>query len=190
VVAAIVGSRTVDVAGLGSESNRNSALGFEGINGIKTGTLDEAGACLLFSATLEVGAPEPVSVVGVLLSGPDHFVLAQDAADLMRHIKDGFHRVPLVAEGDVFGSYETPWGDDADIVAAENAWVFTWSAAPVTVTLDSRPVVEAPSGTEVGSATYVVGATTVTVPLVLRGSIAGPGGQWRVTHPFDVLGWK
>jgi D-alanyl-D-alanine carboxypeptidase (penicillin-binding protein 5/6) len=190
VVAAIVSSTTVEVAGLGMQSNRNSSLGVEGIDGIKTGTLEEAGACLLFSARVSIDAGEPLSVVGVMLGADDHGTLADDARALMRSIRDGFHRVPLVQEGDVLGTYDTPWGDDADVVAAETASVFTWSSVPVAATLENRPVVEAPSGTEVGAVTYVVGATTVTVPLVLRGGIAGPGGQWRVTHPFEVLGEK
>jgi D-alanyl-D-alanine carboxypeptidase (penicillin-binding protein 5/6) len=190
VVAEIVGSENVDVAGLGVQANRNAALGSDGINGVKTGTLEEAGACLLFSASVDVGADQPLTVVGVLLSGFDHGALANDARTIIRGIHDGFHRVDLVAEGDVFGSYDTPWGDDADIVAGGAASVFTWSAVPVTATVESRPVVEAPSGTEVGSVTYVVGTTTLTVPLELRGGIAGPGGQWRVTHPFELLGEK
>jgi D-alanyl-D-alanine carboxypeptidase (penicillin-binding protein 5/6) len=187
VVAEIVGSANVDVANLGRQANRNSALGFEGINGIKTGTLDDAGACLLFSASVEVGADIPLSIVGVMLGGTDHFALAEDAKATVRNIEAGFHKIALVAQGDVFGSYETTWGDDADIVAGETASVFAWSQVPVTATLENTPVVEAPSGTKVGSVTYVVGATTVTVPLELRGGIAGPGGKWRLLHPLELM---
>jgi D-alanyl-D-alanine carboxypeptidase (penicillin-binding protein 5/6) len=188
VVAEIVGSTSVDVANLGREANRNSALGFEGINGIKTGTLDDSGACLLFSAAIEVGADVPLTIVGVMLGGTDHFAIAEDAKSIVRNIKAGFHKIPLVAEGDDFGTYETTWGDDADIVAGESASVVAWSQVRVTATLESTPVVEAPSGTKVGSITYVVGATTVSVPLELRGGIAGPGGKWRLLHPFELMG--
>jgi D-alanyl-D-alanine carboxypeptidase (penicillin-binding protein 5/6) len=188
VVAEIVGSTSVDVAGLGRQQNRNTALGFDGITGIKTGTLDEAGACLLFFASVVVGAAAPITIVGVILGGTDHFVVAEDAKSVIRNIKAGFHDIPLVSKGDVLGSYTTTWGDDADVIASETARAFAWSSVPITATVASAPVVEAPSGTEVGSVTYVVGATTVTVPLELRGGIAGPGGKWRLLHPFDLLG--
>ena len=70
VVASIVGTPLTDVPGIGPIENRNVLLGIDGIDGIKTGTLDESGANLLFSADRTVGA-ETITIIGVVLGGPD-----------------------------------------------------------------------------------------------------------------------
>ena len=64
VVAAIVASKYLDVPGFDALPNTNRLLAVDGVNGIKTGTLDAAGACLLFSAVVEVGMPAPSASSG------------------------------------------------------------------------------------------------------------------------------
>ncbi|HOT34998.1 MAG TPA: D-alanyl-D-alanine carboxypeptidase, partial [Rhodoglobus sp.] len=71
VVSEIVGTANLEIPDIGLVENRNGLLGVDGIDGIKTGTLDEAGSCLLFSAEHTVGA-STVTLVGVVLGGPDH----------------------------------------------------------------------------------------------------------------------
>jgi D-alanyl-D-alanine carboxypeptidase (penicillin-binding protein 5/6) len=44
------------------------------------------------------------------------------------------------------------------------------------------------SGQTVGSVTYTAGKTKITVPVVLKGKIAGPTAWWRLTHPGALLG--
>ncbi len=68
VVAAIVRTPVADVPGIGAVENRNILLGIDGIDGIKTGTLDESGANLLFSADRTIGS-EVVTIIGVVLGG-------------------------------------------------------------------------------------------------------------------------
>ena len=187
VLAEIVGSRSVDVPNLGQLSNTNPILGSDGVVGLKTGTLEQSGSCLLFSASIEVGLAAPITLTGVVLEASDNFAAGVAARALIDSVRAGFQEVRLVPLNTVVGSYTTPWGDTADVVTASSPTVLTWSDTPVSVTLASDPVREAKSGTEVGSLTYVVGAETVIVPLELRGGIAGPGGQWRLTHPEILL---
>ena len=187
VVAEIVASRSVDVPNLGRLSNTNPILGSDGVVGLKTGTLEESGSNLLFAANIDVGLPAPITLTGVVLEASDNFAAGVAARALIASVRSGFQKLQLVELGTVVGTYTTPWGDDADVVTGTSPSVLVWSDTPVTVTLESEPVVEAESGTEVGSLTYVVGAETVVVPLVLRGGIAGPGGQWRLTHPEILL---
>nr|BFF14081.1 hypothetical protein GCM10025699_53840 [Microbacterium flavescens] len=66
VVAEIVRTETTTIPGVGEIENSNELLGLDGVSGIKTGTLDEAGACLLFSADYTI-AGQDVTVVGVML---------------------------------------------------------------------------------------------------------------------------
>ena len=187
VVAEIVASRSVEVPNIGRLSNTNPILGTDGVMGLKTGTLGETGSNLLFASSIDVGLPAHITITGVVLGASDNFAAGAAARTLIASVRSGFQTVQLVEMDTVVGSYTTPWGDDADVVTAASPSVLTWSDTPVSVTLESTPVREAKSGTEVGSLTYVVGSETVVVPLELRGGIAGPGGQWRLTHPEILL---
>jgi len=192
-VASIVASPSITVPGVGSVSNNNISLGSEGIDGIKTGTLDTAGSCLLFSASVEVGLPRPITIVGVILGGESRETVDSAARLVVRSIKSGFHLVQLVGAGTVVGRYSTAWKDSARVVTGSAASVLTWSDAPITSTMTITPLTitagtTATDGSTVGSLDFVVNGAPIVVPLVLEGSISGPDGQWRITHPQELLG--
>ncbi len=186
-VAAIVGSRGIAVPGVGPLSNNNISLGSEGINGIKTGTLDTAGSSLLFSATADVGLAKPITIVGVILGGESRESVDRAAQLMVRSIRSGFHTVQLVGDGTVVGRYSTPWKDGARVVTGSRASVLTWSDAPITSKMTIKPVTTATDGSTVGSLDFVVDGAPIAVPLVLDGSISGPDGWWRLTHPHELL---
>jgi len=186
-VAAIVGSRSITVPGVGSLSNNNISLGSEGINGIKTGTLDTVGSSLLFSATADVGLAKPITIVGVILGGESRESVDRAAQLMVRSIRSGFHTVQLVGDGTVVGRYSTTWKDGARVVTGSRASVLTWSDAPITSKMTIKPVTTATDGSTVGSLDFVVDGAPIAVPLVLDGSISGPDGWWRLTHPHELL---
>lgn len=188
VIAAIVGSQTLDVPNFGPLANTNELLGVDGISGIKTGTLDEAGACLLFSASVDVGAVAPITVVGVVLGGLDHDSLNESVRAMLEGVKAGFHRVPLVTIGAEIGSYTTQWGDNATVMAGETASVLTWSDTPITSSVSMNPIATGAAGSQVGTMTFVAGLETVEVPVELGGTIEEPDEWWRLSHPFELLG--
>jgi len=187
VVAEIVGTQNAQLGSLGMQSNRNPVLGVDGIVGIKTGTLDDAGSCLLFTAVTDVGLDAPITIVGVVLGAPNGGTAGDTARGMIQAVTGGFHRVPAVASGTQLGDYVTPWEDTAGIVAGAGGNLLTWSDTPVDVTSTIEPVGIAKDGTEVGSLTFTAGTRTLTVPLELSGAINGPGGWWRVTHPRELL---
>ena len=188
-LASIVQSPSITVAPLGTLMNTNPALGKDGINGIKTGTLEQSGANLLFAATIDVGLDAPLTVIGIILGAPEQYVAGEDARRMLASIKSGFHSVKVVGEGQVFGEYTTPWEDSARAVSTEHASLLTWSDTPVTSVVTVDPVSTAKQGAVVGSVTYTAGARTVTVPLTLDDAVNGPGGWWRLGHPREFLGW-
>lgn len=187
VVSVIVGSPGFSLPGL-SGSNTNTLIGIDGINGIKTGTLEQAGSCLLFSASVEIGLRKSIIVVGVVLGGYNHHSVDAAVRALLGSIRSGFHEVPLVTAGQRLGSYTTPWGEEAIVVAEKDASVLTWSDTPVTSTSEAKPVTTAADGSRVGDITFAAENATVTVPLMLEGDIDGPDGWWRLTHPAELLG--
>lgn len=186
VVAEIVSTQVMDVPGIGTIENRNGLLGVDGVDGIKTGTLDEAGSCLLFSQEHVVGGTT-ITVVGVVLGGPDHDTIDAAIRSLLAEVDAGFTEVLLTTEGDEFASYRTPWGDAAAAVAADSASVAVWSATPVTVDVTVDELHLADAGTEVGSLLFTIGTRTVTVPLRLSATIDDPGPWWRLTNPAELF---
>jgi len=187
VIAEITSTETATEPGIGAIKNTNTLLGKYGVDGIKTGTLDEAGACLLFSADYTVGDAR-VTVVGAVLGAPDHSTLSKHVRTLLTSVVDGFHEVTLVSKGDELVSYSTKWGDHAAGVAAETATALTWSDTPISMLVSARPLSVAERGTEVGSATFTAGERTVIVPIDLDDTLDDPGFWWRLTHPSEVLG--
>lgn len=186
VVAEIVSTSLVEVPGIGLVANRNGLLGIDGVDGIKTGTLDESGACLLFSADHVVDG-ETITLVGVVLGGPDHDTINAAIRGVLAQAKAGFVTVPLIAAGTPLAVFDLPWGDEATAVAASDASVVTWAATPVELTVELDTVRLAPVGTDVGDAVFTVGDRTVSVDLVLDESLTDPGPWWRLTHPADLL---
>lgn len=187
VIASIVSQTSLKVPGLGDAANTNDLLGTDGITGIKTGTL--GGSNLLFSASVPVGTPHNLSVVGVILQGDNKTSADAAVTDLIDSIKAGFHQVVLGDNDQDVGSYSTPWGSKARVVLGSSATVLTWSNTPITSTMTTTTLKTGRSGSKVGTITWTAGTTTVSVPVVLSGSIAAPTASWRLSHPQDLLNW-
>jgi D-alanyl-D-alanine carboxypeptidase (penicillin-binding protein 5/6) len=186
IVSEIVGTKKINIPAIGTITNTNDLLGIDGVKGIKTGTLDEAGACLLFTADYEVGG-ETITVVGVVLGGEDHPSLDRSIRKLLKTTFAGFQIVPLVTEGDTFGSYSTAWGDTSELVASATESVVVWAGTPISMAVSTSAVGLSEAGSEVGSITYTVGGETIAVPLELTDTIDDPGAQWRLTHPAELF---
>jgi D-alanyl-D-alanine carboxypeptidase (penicillin-binding protein 5/6) len=188
VIASIVAKTSLDVPSLLGMPNTNDILGVDGVDGIKTGTLDEGFSNLLFSALVTVGVPKPLKVTGVILGGSDRASVDYAVHALLASIGSGFHDQTLGTKGQVIGSYSTPWGATARIILGEDASVSTWSSTPITASTITKALKTGSKGTKVGSVTWTAGPTVVTVPLELQGKIDGPDAWWRLTHPFELLG--
>ncbi|MGN6325311.1 D-alanyl-D-alanine carboxypeptidase family protein [Pseudolysinimonas sp.] len=189
-VAEIVGLHSLDIPGspVDGMSATNDMLGRNGVDGIKTGTLD-TGSDLLFSATVPVPALDrpALRVFGVVLGGSSRESVDGDVETMLHNVVNGFHSTMLGREGDVVGTYTTRWGASAHMVLARDATVTTWSNAPITVTMSTGMITTGKAGQRVGAVTWTSGTTTVTVPVVLESTIRPPSDWWRITHP-DKLG--
>ncbi|TPW72328.1 D-alanyl-D-alanine carboxypeptidase family protein [Schumannella sp. 10F1B-5-1] len=186
---AIVAKTGLDFAPVQGFSNTNPLLGVDGVDGIKTGTLEDYGTNLLFSATVPVtGVDQPLTVIGVVL-GSNRDQIVADVRDWLGALQAGFHSVPLAAKGEVVGSYRTAWGAKAEMVLDGGANIVTWSDAPITAKLTTTALKTGRDGEKVGTVTYTAGARSETVPVVLQGGIRQPDAWWRLSHPGEVLGW-
>ena len=189
VVAGIVSTPSVSIDGVGTVQNNNTLVGQAGITGLKTGTLEAAGSCLLFSASVDVGIGTPVTMIGVVLGGDDRESVNNSVLALMQSIEDGFHPVPVSEQGRVVGTVRTAWGDTADLIESRGDAITTWSDTPISVGMIVQDFARGADGDEVGSLVFTGESITEEVPLVLDGTIGEPDEWWRLTHHEELLGW-
>ncbi|MET4636956.1 D-alanyl-D-alanine carboxypeptidase [Mycetocola sp. 2940] len=183
VLSEIVREESAELPVIGTVQNTNKLLGSHGVIGLKTGTTDAAGACLLFAAEATVGS-ESLTFVGVILGAPNHRQLNQAVASLIDSATAGFTEVQLVEAGDMYGSYTAPWGASSDIVASESASVLVWQDAPVTVAATASDLEFGEDGSEVGSVTFEHDGETIVVPLVLEEELDGADLGWKLANAF------
>ncbi|WP_438353687.1 D-alanyl-D-alanine carboxypeptidase family protein [Microbacterium sp. CJ88] len=186
VVAAIAGTSTVQGAEGEPLYNTNALLGTSGITGLKTGNLGEGSFAMLYTATLPSGAGDRIDVTGVILGGATRDSVNTTVVRLLDSIRAGFHTVPVAVRGTPVGTFTTAWGATADLVIGADVELFTWSDTPIAVTMDTRPPQDYTDGEQVGTVTYTAGPHSVSVPLVVQGTIAPPTEWWRLTHPGEL----
>lgn len=186
VVAGIVGSASVEVPSIGVIENSNDLLGIGGVDGIKTGTLEEAGSCLLFAADYPVGS-QTVTVIGVVLGGTDRDSLDVAVQALLTTVREGFREVQLAEAGEAVAEYTTEWGETATAVTADDLSVVVWSDTPIEATISTRAVGEGAEGDAVGSVDFTVDGEDYSVPLELADALEPADPWWRLTHPLDLL---
>lgn len=188
VVSAASALPSVTVPGVGTFENRNRLVGVDGVTGLKTGTLDEAGACLLFTALHEIEG-ESVPLVGVVLGGPDHARVAADVRALLASVRDDFHAVPVATAGELVALYRAPWGETARVEVAQSREELVWGpvVSRLAVALpDLAPGLPPPP---LGPLTVRFGGSTVDVALELDEPLEGPDLAWRLSRPLvDLLG--
>lgn len=188
VVARITALPYLEVEGPGGLRNTNDLLGTEGIDGLKTGTLGPDTHNLLFTAELEVGTPEPLSVTGVVLGAASRAAVQSDVVAMLRDLRLGFREVLVIEGGTEVGSATTAWGTRAALVAAYSASLFTWSDTSITLAHDAQPPAELVDGAGMGLLTWTAGPDSAESRVVLSGELGEPTLWWRLTHPLVLLG--
>lgn len=186
VIASIVSTKNVNIPGVREIKNTNKLLGQAGVDGIKTGTLDEAGACLLFSTQFKVGS-RSITLVGVALGGINHTALDSAVRSLISTAKKGFRSVALTKAGQSFASYSTPWNTKVRAIAAPNKPIVVWADTPISTRVSVTKVGLAKAGEQVGSVLFTVGKRKISVPLTLEKGIDDPGILWRLAHPLPLF---
>lgn len=177
---------SVTVPGVGSYLNRNLIVGVDGVTGLKTGTLDEAGACLLFSADHEVDG-DTITVVGVVLDGPDHARVAADVRALLASIRDDYHRVTVATAGDVVARYDTPWGESVTLSVAETVDDLVWGSVQSSATVTAPTLQPGLTPPRVPMLSLRYGGVTTRIALEWSSTLRGPDLEWRLIRPLAEL---
>ncbi|WP_396641946.1 D-alanyl-D-alanine carboxypeptidase family protein [Microbacterium sp.] len=186
VIAQIAATASLNLPGPGAMFNTNGLLGTSGITGLKTGTLGENAYTLLYTAILDVGTGQPLSVTGIVLGGFSRDSVSTGVINLLDSIRGGFHNVPLSVRGQQVGTYTTAWGSAGRMVLLDSASILTWSDTPITVTMDTTRPETYEDGESVGTISWTAGPNTATADVTLEGGIERPTSWWRLTHPGEL----
>jgi D-alanyl-D-alanine carboxypeptidase (penicillin-binding protein 5/6) len=89
VIAEIVAQSQAWIPGIGIIQNTNELLGIDGVSGIKTGTTDKAGSCLLFAAGYTAKNGQKTTIVGVVMGSIDASGLYSDSRKLLTSTAQG-----------------------------------------------------------------------------------------------------
>lgn len=167
--------------------NLDSNLRQPGWLGIKTGSTNAAGGCLLFAAQrTPTGGGDPVRVVGAILGQPQlgdalSTSLAIANAALMSYI----HVDLLTLSSGIVGSLSTDWGDGTTThVVTKAAAITARSGTLVTLTTEDLPLATPlTAGSTVARIHGAVSDREVTVyELQTTATVNPPGAGWRLTH--------
>jgi D-alanyl-D-alanine carboxypeptidase (penicillin-binding protein 5/6) len=90
VIAGIVAQKQVRLPVTGIIKNTNQLLGTYGVIGIKTGTTNKAGSCLLFAAGYTGKDGQKDTIVGVIMGDRDHSRLYSHSKELLASAKRVF----------------------------------------------------------------------------------------------------
>ena len=178
---------TLPVAGLAY--NVNSALGHDGIVGVKTGSSSQAGGCLAFAAIRTV-AGSPVTIVGVVLgvrataARPSELggVIAV-SENLLASIGRDLEHAQVIRPGAVLGNVSSAWTAGPAAVAATGVTVTAWPGTPVTITVTPRPLAHTISqGQPVAQATVTIGGEVRHITLLASRAAPAPSVRWLLTR--------
>ena len=186
VVSQIVSTRSLTLPGVGTVKNTNTLLGNNGVEGIKTGTLNGL-SNLLFAAKYSYGS-HSVTVVGAVIGATDHRAVDATVTTLLAGFKAGFHEITLAKKGQSFANFTTAWAQKVRAVSTKSASVLVWSNTPVTAVTSTLPIRVGQRTAPAGTVTFTVGAQSVRLPLALDHGLVDPGPWWRLGNPAKLLG--
>lgn len=123
----------------GTIDNYNSLLGFDGVDGIKTGSTGQAGGCLLFNANITVNG-RPLALIGAVLgqdapTGQELGVGLAAAKSLIASTESEITSYTLVAANTAAATLPLVGGGTKTLHTTRNLTVTGWPGEPVTLTL-------------------------------------------------------
>jgi D-alanyl-D-alanine carboxypeptidase (penicillin-binding protein 5/6) len=207
--ALVAGMPAVNLPWAGVIANTVTAIGTNGIVGVKSGYTSQASGCMVLAAyrfvhgrsvlvlasalgqlepppTPPGSAPAPAPP-GSPPAPPYSPLLAQYpllyAEPIVEHLLDtsvaAIVPVPVVATGQTVGTASTAWGG-APVVAARGAWLLGVPGQQVAVTMTTSGTKS--KGLSAGTVRITLGPQSETVPVQLLHRMPEPGWWWKVLH--------
>lgn len=179
IIAEIVAQKEVQIPGSGIIRNTNQLLNDTNVIGMKTGTTDEAGSCLLFAFTHTLNNGTNETVVGTVMGVPNWPQLYREVRSFIEVAKQSFGEREAIKEGTVVGSYTVPWGDSTDIVVESTVKTYGWLGTEEEVYVDVENI---RADTQRDEAVGMIRADTESTNLEISEPIELPSVWWRLAH--------
>ena len=175
---------TIPVAGL--VKNYNTLLGHDGIVGVKTGSTNAAGGCLVFAAHLEVEG-HPVTIIGAVLgqTGAPNRILGLVLAasqKLVQAVAGAIHLYPVVPAGQVLATVRGPLGTGTALAATSALTVLGWPGLAYRIAVHATVPARVAAGTHVGTVNLTGPGATIRTDLVTTSALRPPGPWQRITQ--------
>ncbi|WP_432973892.1 D-alanyl-D-alanine carboxypeptidase family protein [Dactylosporangium sp. CA-233914] len=167
---------------VGQVSNVNTQLYQDGIIGIKTGSTDEAGGCLLFAAEISAEGHR-FKVIGVVLGPGPNMTDAFEASRRLIQASSGLlHRYRVVGAGDVVATVRGPMGRSTTLAPSGDVSVLGWPGLTYRVETLGSVRGRIAAGAGVGTLKLTASGTAVTAALQATHTLKPPSRWERITH--------
>ncbi len=180
-------SVTLPVAGL--VQNYVSAIGRDGVVGIKSGFTNWSQGVVVLAAVRNAGGL-PVTVLAAVTGqgGIDPLGSAQDVAlRLINALTPLLSEDTIVHQGDEYGQIRVPWQrGGVPVTTAKGISLASWPGAvpSISVKLNVHRLRcgTLDSGQRIGTVTGAIGGSGASVPLIVRSAVPCPAIRWRLAH--------
>ena len=182
VFAEIVGTREIELPGVGLVSNVNELLGVGGVVGIKTGQTEAAGGNLAFAARREVGG-RTIEVIGAIFNQEDRPAAFDGTIGVLNSLNNNLQVLRVVPAGQPVGTVDPSWGDPVDVVVAQDVTMLVWPGMTLETIVEFDVVTaDQKAGEQVGTLLVRLGEQEQRVPITLAADLPGAGLSYKLTR--------
>lgn len=184
--AAIVAEPSARLPVVGLAVNSNRLVGSDGYVGVKTGSDEAAGGCLVFARLVEVGG-RSLRVLGVVLGqrrGELVDAALESASRLADSVAAALRVETALPVGTAVLSVKNADGDRATVATAAAVREIGWAGMRLPVRVAMRPAPRQMSARQRLATVTVVGPRVERAAAVATESLAGPSLGWRLRHLF------
>lgn len=182
VIRDIVSVQQLDLGAFGSLRNTNRLLSEDGIIGIKTGTTDEAGNCLLFAAKHRVSETYEVIIIGVVMGSASSADVLTASRALLSSARTQFAPYTVANAGTEVARITTPWGQTASLRLKGDLTVNAWSGTAISLKPVLMPTPSSFAQGTVLGAVEVMGEENLRTEVVSSAGISPPTIWWRLRN--------
>ena len=179
-ISQIVIKQSAVIPGSGEIKNVNRMLTDQNVVGLKTGSTDEAGKCLIFA--VKHGPNLSHTFIGVIMGQSNWSELYSSARSMTQSALANFGNVEVLSAQTSVGNAETPWGESSNLIIQQPLEIYGWKSKSYETRLDIETL-KAPkkSGEKVGKV-YLVNNSNISQDIFLENSLSRPDIIWRLTN--------
>ncbi|MGH2833869.1 MAG: D-alanyl-D-alanine carboxypeptidase family protein [Solirubrobacteraceae bacterium] len=182
--AQMVSLRTVRLPDAGEVSNYNGLVDRDGYIGIKTGSDQAAGGCLVFAKRVRIGTHH-LLIFGAVLGqheGPIIQAALKSAQQLGDSAADALHIDDVVAAGTAVMTVTGVGHRHVSVIATRPLRELGWSGLHVAIKIRLEPVKSELHRNQKVATISTSGTISDSISAIASRSLGGPSLGWRLTH--------